>query len=76
MADHDVEPESATLPRLLKVDEAAAILRVSRKAFYALIARGHVPGVVRYGSSIRIRSRDLLDSANQKPTPSSRRSGR
>ena len=63
-------------PALLLPKEAAKILRVSPKAFYAMVARGHVPGVVRYGSSIRVRSRDLLHSADQKPTSSSRRSGR
>ena len=74
--DPDSEVEQPELPALLLVSEAAAILRVSTKAFYAMVARGNVPGVVRYGTSIRVRSRDLLDSADQKHTPSSRRTRR
>lgn len=76
MGSHDLELQNAPLPLLLKVDEAAAVLRVTLKAVYAMVERGQMPGVIRYGTRVRIRSRDLLDSANQKPTPSSRRSGR
>lgn len=65
-----------TLPLLLTVVEAAALLRVTLKAAYAMVERDQMPGVVRFGTRVRIRSRDLLDSANQKPTPSSRRTRR
>jgi len=45
-ADH--ESRSATrLPMLLNVDEAADLLRTSRRAIYAMIARRQLPGIVR-----------------------------
>lgn len=64
------------LPLLLTLAEAAAILRVTQKAAYAMVERGQMPGVVRFGTRIRVRSRDLLHSADQNLTPSSRRAGR
>ncbi len=67
MGSHDLELQNAPLPLLLKVDEAAAVLRVTLKAVYAMVERGQMPGVIRYGTRVRIRSRDLLDSADQKP---------
>lgn len=39
--------------------EAAAFLRVSLKAFYALVERGAVPGIVRLGRRILVRRVDL-----------------
>lgn len=50
----------------LTSDEAMALLRVSRKAFYSAIAANEIPGVVRVGRCIRIRRSALLGS----PTPS------
>ena len=35
------------LPILLTIDEAADLLRTSRRAIYAMIARRQLPGVVR-----------------------------
>ena len=43
---------------LLTVDEAAAMLRTSRKAIYHRIARGQIPAV-RLGRSVFIRRGDL-----------------
>jgi excisionase family DNA binding protein len=50
----------ATLPEVLTVREAAAILRVGRNQLYQAIARGEV-GAVRIGRSIRIPKQALLD---------------
>jgi excisionase family DNA binding protein len=47
-------------PVVLTVDEAAAFLRVNRKTLYEAIVRGHVPGVIRVGRSIRIGQTALL----------------
>ena len=47
-------------PLLLTVPEVADLLRTSVKAVYALIARGHLPGVVRIGRRILIWRMDLL----------------
>jgi excisionase family DNA binding protein len=51
--------ESDTLPRILKVEELADLLRIDRKTAYAAIAEGGVPGVRRVGRTIRI-SRDAV----------------
>jgi excisionase family DNA binding protein len=50
----------ATLPEVLTVREAAAILRVGRNQLYQAVARGEV-GAVRIGRSIRIPRQALLD---------------
>lgn len=44
---------------LLKFDEAATLLRISRSRLYELVARGEVPGVVTFGRSRRIRRASL-----------------
>lgn len=48
------------LPMFLKVDEAADLLRTSRKAVYAMIERQQLPGVTRIGKRILISANDLL----------------
>lgn len=50
----------AALPRLLSVDEAAALLRTTRKAIYTDIARGKLPGVIRLGRRVLIDAAELL----------------
>ncbi len=46
---------------LLTADEVGALLRISRKAVYALIERRQLPGVRRIGRRVRIDRRELLD---------------
>lgn len=48
------------LPEVLKVKEAAAILRVGRNQLYEAVARGELPAV-RIGRTIRIPTAALLD---------------
>jgi excisionase family DNA binding protein len=48
------------LPHVLTVDELAALLRLERKAAYAAIRRGEIPGVQRIGRTIRISSHVLM----------------
>jgi excisionase family DNA binding protein len=50
----------ATLPEVLTVREAAAILRVGRNQLYQAVARGQL-GAVHIGRSIRIPRQALLD---------------
>jgi excisionase family DNA binding protein len=50
----------ATLPEVLTVREAAAILRVGRNQLYQAVGRGEL-GAVRIGRSIRIPKQGLLD---------------
>jgi excisionase family DNA binding protein len=53
-------------PLLLTVDETAVLLRTTRKAIYALIERRQIPGIVRLGRRVLVRSDELLDWLRQK----------
>ena len=66
---HDT-PAAPSLPLLLTIDEAADLLRTSRRAIYAMIARHQLPGVVRIRRRVLVRSADLLDWLHQKRAPS------
>jgi excisionase family DNA binding protein len=57
-------------PLLLTVDEAAALLRTTRKAMYAMVERRQVPGVIRIGRRVLFRAADLLHWLDQKCAPS------
>lgn len=58
------------LPLFATVDETADLLRTTRKAIYAMIERGQLPGVTRIGRRVLIRTADLLHWLHQKSTPS------
>ncbi len=47
-----------SLPLLLTVSETATLLRTTRKAVYAMIERGLLPGVTRIGRRVLVRSGD------------------
>ena len=57
-------------PLLLTSAEVAELLRTSRSAIYAMIARGQLPGVTRIGRRVLYRRDVLLDWLDQKRTPS------
>ena len=57
-------------PILLTVDEAAELLRTSRRAIYMMLERQQLPGVTRTGRRVLFRSADLLDRLDQKRAPS------
>ena len=59
-----------SLPILLTVDEAADLLRTTRRAIYAMIARGQLPGVIRVRRRVLLRTDDLLHWLEQKCAPS------
>jgi excisionase family DNA binding protein len=59
-----------SLPTLLTVDEAADLLRTTRRAVYMMLERRQLPGVTRIGRRVLFRSADLLDWLDQKRTPS------
>ena len=69
-------PLAARLPLLLTIDEAANLLRTSRRAIYAMIARRQLPGVVHIRRRVLVRSADLLDWLHQKRARHCRRSNR
>jgi len=55
--------------RLLKSDEVADILKISRAMAYKLMQRGEIP-TVRIGSSVRVRVEDLEKYVEQKTVQS------
>ena len=60
----------ASLPMLLTVDDAAGLLRTTRRAVYAMVERRQLPGVIRLRRRVLLRSDDLLDWLDQKRAPS------
>ena len=53
------------LPVLLTVPETASLLRTTVKAVYAMVERRQLPGVVRLGRRVLVRSEVLLNSLDQ-----------
>jgi excisionase family DNA binding protein len=64
-------PQTATLPVLLTVDEAADLLRTTRRAIYAMVERHQLPGVIRIRRRVLLRADDLLHWLDQKRASSS-----
>ena len=58
------------------VDEAAAVLRTTRKGIYAMHERRQLPGATRIGRRLLIRQDDLLDWLDRCRTPSPKESRR
>jgi len=66
-----LEPRAfPSLPFLLTTGEVAMLLRTSRKAVYAMIERGSLPGVVRLGRRVLVQRDDLLHWLRHKSAPS------
>ena len=63
-------------PLLLTTAEVAELLRTSRKAVYAMVERGQLPGVVRIGRRVLLRRAALLHFLDHNSTPSPREARR
>jgi excisionase family DNA binding protein len=63
-------------PLLLTVAETATLLRTTRKAIYALVERGELPGVTRLGRRVLIHRGELLEWLDERRTPSPGRTRR
>jgi excisionase family DNA binding protein len=64
-----VTSENTSWPVLLTVVEAAALLRTTRRAVYAMVERRQLPGVVRIRRRVLFRAAALLDWVDQKSAP-------
>jgi excisionase family DNA binding protein len=58
------------MPMLLTVEDTADLLRTTRTAVYAMVARGQLPGITRIGRRVLFRTQDLLDFLDQNRVPS------
>ena len=61
---------TCALPLLLTVDDAADLLRTTRRAVYAMVERRQLPGVIRLRRRVLFRADVLLDWLDQKRAPS------
>ena len=61
MAHRNCLPGFDSLPLFLQVEEVADLLRVSRKAVYAMVERDEIPGVLKLGRRLRFR-RDVVEA--------------
>jgi excisionase family DNA binding protein len=68
-----VTPEPPALPALLTSGEVAEVLRTTKKAVYAMVERGQIPGIIRLGRRVLFRQQALVDWLGQKSAPSSER---
>jgi excisionase family DNA binding protein len=58
--------EPAPLPQFLTIDEVAEQLRTTRKAIYALIYKGALPGVIRLSRRLLVDRADLVKWLSEK----------
>jgi excisionase family DNA binding protein len=61
---------SSDLSILLTADEVATVLRTTRTAVYALVARGQLPGITRIGRRVLFRRDVLIGWLDQNRAPS------
>ena len=52
--------DPSVLPYLLRAEEVASLLRVTRKAVYCMVDRGELPGVTKIGRRMRFHRDSIL----------------
>lgn len=57
--------DPSELPYLLRAEEVAGLLRVTRKAVYSMVDRGELPGVTKIGRRVRFQRDALLAWLNR-----------
>jgi excisionase family DNA binding protein len=57
--------ELRELPLLLTAEEAAALLRTTKKAIYVMASRRQLPGITHIGRRVLVRRDDLLHWLDQ-----------
>ncbi len=62
--------DEANLPTLMKPDEVAGLLRTTRRAVYAMVERGQLPGLTRIGRRLLFRRDNVLEWLNERRAPS------
>jgi excisionase family DNA binding protein len=71
MKNYDRNPAAPRhLPALMTSSEVAEFLRTTRKAVYAMVERGQLPGVIRVGRRVLFHQQVLVDWLGQKSSPS------
>ena len=60
----------SAIPTLMTLQDTATLLRTTRTAVYAMVARRQIPGVTRLGRRVLFRAEDLLDWLDRSRTPS------
>ena len=70
LAQREPERQQGGLPPHHTADEVAEALRTTRKAVYAMVERGQIPGVVRIGRRVLFQQQALVDWLRQKSQPS------
>jgi excisionase family DNA binding protein len=71
-SDDESRHRTQSMPVLLTVDDAAELLRTTKRAIYAMIERRQLPGIIRIGRRVLFRADELLHWLNQKSAPSLR----
>ena len=61
---------TSTMPTLLTAQEVAVLLRTTRIAVYAMVARAQIPGVTRLGRRVLFRADELVKWLDQNRAPS------